>query len=198
MRSSLIIFVKNPELGKVKTRLANAIGEEAALAIYLRLLNHTCQVVKQINVDKTVYYSNYIDTEDHWDQKLFSKSLQNGNDLGEKMKNAFTDQFERGYGKVVIIGSDNAEITPEVITKAFDILDGTDTVFGPAKDGGYYLLGLKYLVEEIFIDISWGTEKVLDQSLQVLNSKNIPYELLPVLNDIDTLDDLRNFPHLEP
>ena len=122
MTSALIIFVKNPVLGKVKTRLADALGEENALMIYQKLLQHTCLITTNIFADKYVFYSEYINHNDLWKNEVYKKELQYGNDLGERMKNAFEMLFQRGYKEVVIIGSDCYELTEEIIMNAFDQL----------------------------------------------------------------------------
>src|SRR5450432_3229162 len=106
MTSALIIFVKNPVLGKVKTRLADALGEENALLIYQKLLQHTFLITTNISADKYVFYMEYINHNDLWKNELYKKELQAGNDLGERMKNAFELLFQKAYKEVVIIGSD--------------------------------------------------------------------------------------------
>ena len=111
MREAIIIFVRNPELGKVKTRLAATLGDEEALDIYNQLLDHTLTVSRQIKADKFVFYHEEIWLEDRWQTDGFYKRLQNGNELGEKMKNAFTELFRQGYNKVIIIGSDCLQLT---------------------------------------------------------------------------------------
>ena len=119
----LIIFVKNPELGKVKTRLANSIGKERALKTYKTLLAHTKDLVSSLSYDKAVFYNNHTDRNDIWDNLEFKKHLQTGNDLGEKMKDAFSMAFKRQYKKAVIIGSDCPKLTPKIINDAYRLLD---------------------------------------------------------------------------
>src|SRR5690349_716708 len=97
MKLALIIFVRNPELGKVKTRLAKTIGSEAALSIYKELLQHTLSVVSEVNCDKFIFYSDYINHNDLWEGKAFKKYLQCQGGLGEKMNNAFKEVFNEGY-----------------------------------------------------------------------------------------------------
>ena len=187
----LIIFVRNPELGKVKTRLANAIGKEAALDIYLELLQHTYDVVKDCNCDRLVLYSSFIDEEDLWSDD-FKKGLQSGADLGVKMHNAFDDAFKSGYEKVVLIGSDLFDIEERHIMNGFDALDHDDYVIGPATDGGYYLIGMKTFNPVPFYNKSWGTASVLRAAMDDLREENV--FLLDPLSDIDTIDDLKDHP----
>ena len=119
-KNLLLIFTRNPELGNVKTRLAKTIGDEAALAIYKFLLEHTKQVTKNLPCDKAVYYSVKIREHDIWNPTIYQKKAQEGNDLGIRMHNAFQQAFSDGYEKVVIIGSDLPDLTSEHINEAFE------------------------------------------------------------------------------
>jgi rSAM/selenodomain-associated transferase 1 len=190
MTSVLIIFVKNPVLGKVKTRLAHALGEENALMIYQKLLQHTCSVTTNVPADKYVFYLEYINHNDIWKNEVYKKELQYGNDLGKRMKNAFEILFQRGYKEIVIIGSDCYELTEEIIMNAFDQLKQKDVVIGPAKDGGYYLLGMNVFIPQLFTGKSWSTNKVFRETLTEIKSFNYSIYQLPVLNDIDTSEDV--------
>ena len=186
----LIIFVKNPALGKVKTRLAEEIGDGPALAVYLKLVNHTRSVTQNLSGNKIVYYSDFVDMEDEWENELFRKSLQSGSDLGIRMKNAFSDQFNSGYRKVCIIGSDIPELSGEIIIEAFNILETTDAVIGPAHDGGYYLLGMKKLIQKVFENKEWGNHRVFESTMENFRSLNLTCHQLSTLLDIDTKNDL--------
>lgn len=190
MTSVLIIFVKNPVLGKVKTRLADALGEENALLIYQKLLQHTCLIATHISADKYVFYLEYINHNDLWKNDLYKKELQAGNDLGERMKNAFELLFQKGYKEVVIIGSDCYELTDEIIMNAFDQLQQKNVVIGPAKDGGYYLLGMNVFIPQLFTGKSWSTNKVFPETLAEIKSCNYSLHQLPLLNDVDTPGDV--------
>lgn len=185
----LLIFTKNPELGKCKTRLAKTIGNQAALNIYKHLLQHTAQVTRQVNSDKQVFYSQEIIQEDDFDSRLFKKKIQQGKDLGAKMNQAFAEAFQEGYGQVIIIGSDLFHLNPENIEEAFQHLDDNEVVIGPAKDGGYYLLGMKSFIPEVFQQKKWSTSTVLRDTLADLKSKKVT--LLASKNDIDTFEDIK-------
>lgn len=191
----LIIFTRNPEPGKVKKRLAADIGEQAALDIYLMLLEHTARVTRDLPFEKVVYYSEAIEKEDCWDNHIFRKKTQKGTGLGERMENAFRNEFEAGYSDIVIIGSDIYELQPEDIQKAFKSLSQHEVVIGPAPDGGYYLLGLKSLNSAVFKNKSWSTDSVLQDTLNDLNNKKI--KMLEARNDIDFLKDLDGHPELQ-
>ena len=200
----LMIFVKNPELGKVKTRLASTIGEEKALEVYKTLLAHTSTIVNSIGFDKAVFYSDSITHNDLWTNEKCQKNLQEGEDLGEKMLSAFTFAFAIGYKNVVIIGSDCIQLTAKIIEEAFELLipaclpagqagpadRSNDVVIGPAKDGGYYLLGMNKLYKELFQNKKWSSENVLLDTLIDLKKRNVPYKLLETLSDVDHEEDL--------
>lgn len=185
-KNALIVFLKDPQKSKVKTRLAKDIGQENAEIVYSKLLKHTESVVSKIEADVFAFY--YPDIPKS--RILSSKKdfRQKGQDLGGAMKNAFQTIFDMDYSKVLIIGSDCFEIQKKHLIQAFDNLDSHDFVFGPSLDGGYYLLGMKELGDTVFENIDWSTEKVLDQSLEKLRSKKVC--LLEELNDIDTVEDL--------
>ena len=190
----IIVFVRTPELGKVKTRLARAIGDQAALTIYKLLLKHTATVLHELSFDKVVYYSEKIENNDFWEASLFEKKLQKGADLGERMQQAFETAFDGGYKKVLIIGSDLFELTSTLIISALEALETYDISIGPSLDGGYYLLGMKELHPAVFKNKKWGTNSVLKNTLQDLKQQNV--KLLEALNDIDTFEDLQQQPEL--
>ena len=191
MNNALIIFIKNPELGAVKTRLAATLGDEKALSIYKELLAHTRKVCVQVEVDRLLFYSKYIE-EDAWRKSEFRKFVQEGDDLGERMKRAFRLAFEvLGYSNVVIIGSDCAELTAEVVADAFLQLEQHDMVIGPSNDGGYYLLGMRRMFEAVFEEKKWSTASVLKDTQADIHKANLTYHLLPELTDIDTEADWR-------
>jgi len=189
-----IVFVRNPELGKVKTRLAKTIGDKKALNIYILLLKHTESVLQKVSSDKVVYYSEEIQNNDLWSDRCFQKKLQKGNDLGERMQHAFEMAFKEGYEKVVIVGSDLFDLKAVHIENAFKALENHNLVIGPSLDGGYYLLGMKVLHPAVFKNKQWGTDSVLETTLKNLEQENV--KLLEALNDIDTFDDLQRHPEL--
>jgi rSAM/selenodomain-associated transferase 1 len=189
MKTALIIFVRKPELGKVKTRLAATLGDDKALEIYKELLQHTSDIALKTSADKFVFYFNKIEKEDIWDENNFIKKLQSDADLGIKMQDAFSQIFEQGYEKVVIIGSDCFELTNEIISNAFEQLDTNDVVIGPANDGGYYLLGMKKLYPQLFENKQWSTAAVYQQTIADFEKAHIKYHALVTLTDVDTEED---------
>ena len=190
MKIGLIIFVRKPELGKVKTRLAASIGDEKALEVYKELLLHTKNITQSIAADKFVFYHNEIVLDDIWNAAVFYKMLQADGDLGYKMEEAFATIFKRGYGKVLIIGSDCFQLNESILKEALHLLEENDSVIGPANDGGYYLLGMKKLYPEFFINKNWSTEEVYKQTLADFETLNLKWFNLPVLIDVDTEGDL--------
>jgi len=187
----LIIFVKNPVVGKVKTRLAESIGSRNALHIYKTLLRHTYVAADRIDADTQVWYSSFIDRTDLWENGSFDKYLQKGENLGRRMSGAIGKGFDDGYSRVVIIGSDCADLTPGHISKAFAELTKADCVIGPARDGGYYLLGLSRFLPDLFEEIEWSKPTVFEDTIKILGQQNFSVELLEELNDIDTIEDLK-------
>ena len=186
----LIIFTRNPEPGKVKTRLAKDVGNITAFKIYNFLLEHTVSVTKNLTVRKEVYYSEAIAENDIWETEIFTKKLQQGEGLGKRMKNAFQEGFRNGYKNIIIIGSDLYDLQREDLEKAFQLLQEKDAVIGPATDGGYYLLGMNQLFPEVFEDKEWGTSSVLENTLKDLKGKNIA--LLEARNDVDYYSDIKD------
>ncbi len=188
----LLIFTRNPELGKCKTRLAKTIGDEAALEIYKFLLQHTVSITQNLPFDLEVHYSDKVHHNDLWDEDIYIKKQQTEGDLGEKMQHAFLSAFKNGYRNVIIIGSDLYDITQEDLEEAFKALERFEYVLGPSEDGGYYLLGMNLFKPELFKNKAWGTNTVLRDTLIDLKDEHI--QLLEERNDIDVYDDLKDEP----
>lgn len=186
----LIILVKNPALGKAKTRLAATIGDNKALDIYKLLLQKTREETANLNADKIVYYSDFIDKNDLWTNEVFDKALQNSGDLGLRIQTAFENAFNNGYQRVCIIGSDCYDLTDQHLKSAFDALHNNDGVIGPAVDGGYYLLGMSTYTPDLFRGKNWSTDTVATDTINDFQANSMPYHTLPTLNDIDTEADL--------
>lgn len=195
-KNLLLIFTRNPELGKGKRRLAATVGDEAALAIYEFLLNHTVNITKGLYAEKMVYYTEEIWDTDLWDTKTYGKKLQHGKDLGERMANAFQDGFKNDFQKILIIGSDIYDLSQNDLEEAFKALDTHDLVIGPAADGGYYLLGMKYYLPQLFKNKAWGTATVLKDTLADLNNQKVA--LLETRNDVDYYEDIKGIKVFAP
>jgi hypothetical protein len=187
--NALIIFTRNPILGKVKTRLAKTIGNEKALKVYQDLLFHTMAVTANLDCDKYIFYDRHIENNDLWSNISYKKKIQVGVNLGARMQNAFTELFNLGYKNCIIIGSDLFDLQDKHIIEAFDKLENADAIIGPAEDGGYYLLGLKKMIPTLFINKNWGSNSVLEDTLKDLATHS--FNFLEKLNDIDTIEDLK-------
>ncbi len=187
-KEALIIFVKNPILGRAKTRIAQHVGDQKALIIYQKLLQKTMQISSSWNGDKYIYYDQFIDRNDLWSNQDYSKKKQIDGDLGQKMNAAFHELLPL-YSKVAIIGSDCYQLTNEIITQAFELLDISDLVLGPSLDGGYYLLGMKSSHEQLFVDIPWSSNQVTTKTLNKINDLGLSHSLLTPLKDIDYYED---------
>lgn len=192
MKSSnqlLIVFVKNILLGKVKTRLAKTVGNQKAFEVYKHLVEITEKETSKIeNCDVHIYFSDVI-IKEKWPGK--TKFVQKGDDLGIRMMNAFKNGFDAGYESILGVGSDIPDLNAEIIEKGFEALKKSDTVFGPAEDGGYYLIGMNSLIPMIFLDKPWSQDGLFDLTISELQSNSYTVEKLQQLNDIDTIEDLR-------
>ncbi len=193
MTSALIIFVRNPVLGKVKTRIAKDLGDFAALEIYKRLLNHTYSITKYLAVDRYVFYADFINHNDLWKNPDYKKELQTGSDLGERMKNAFDLLLKKSYSRIAIIGSDCFDLTESIINEAMEALEKKQVVIGPSLDGGYYLLGMNTFIQQLFENKNWSTESVYYDTIRDLSNLKYPYHLLPRLSDVDNVEDCKKY-----
>jgi uncharacterized protein len=204
--NALIIFIKNPQLGKVKTRLAKTLGDAQALEIYHQLSDITRKNAVKLaktGITSYLYYSDYVDSTDAWSSDIFIKKTQNGVDLGARMANAFSDVLAV-HNKACIIGSDCPTLSVSILKKAFTNLEKQDAVVGPSTDGGYYLLGLSRDKtvkmrkntegasqspitnhQSIFTNMEWSVDTVLSETIKRLKEQQQSYVLLPALTDID-------------
>lgn len=193
-KSTLIIFAKYPEPGKVKSRIASELGAERAAEIYSRIAKAVIEKVSTSDTHRTIIF--YDPPERENEIKLWlginkhSYERQPGSTIGEKMSNSFRDVFSRGAEKAVLIGTDIPEITAGTVNAAFGLLDETDVVLGPAEDGGYYLMGLRNPEPLLFRDIEWSTNLVLSQTIDRIKERKLSYNLLQTLKDVDTAGDI--------
>ena len=186
----LIVFAKNSVRGKVKTRLAKTKGDDFAFDVYRRLVAITEQATMKVrDTDIHVYFSDTIDS-DSWPKT--QKYVQKGMDLGARMQDAFQRGFDKGYERIIGIGTDLPDLSAEVLQEGLAQLESHDTVFGPSEDGGYYLIGMRQMLPMIFEDKPWSTERLLSLTVRQLNANNLSVATLHTLNDIDTIEDLRS------
>jgi rSAM/selenodomain-associated transferase 1 len=204
MNYILIVFVKNPVPGKVKTRVAATVGDDKAVEVYLELLKHTKAVItkwlaepdEKAQKQAVIYYGDYINPDDLWDSTYFLKKLQIlYPDLGMRMQAAFEEELTAEAARVVIIGSDCLALRPAHLSAAFERLNENDVVIGPADDGGYYLLGMKKMLPFLFENKPWSQPSLMEETLADLNRQSTSqdiqysYQLLETLSDIDTWED---------
>ncbi len=187
--NALIIFAKNPVLGKVKTRLAKTIGDAAAFDAYQEMLAHVRNVAMQVDCHRIVFYSDFVDEVDAWSRPEFSKEVQTGADIGEKMHNALASTLAKGFSKVVLVGCDLLDLQVQHLKQAFRSLEFHDIVIGPADDGGYYLIGMKAPDPSLFFDKSWSHAKVLTNTLADIQKQGKSVQLVAQLSDIDDEND---------
>lgn len=188
----LIIFVKYPRPGFVKTRLAKTIGEEKAALLYRLFVEAISERTKDISFKRFVFYHPSEEKElvRDWLGNGFKFYPQKGDTLGERLSNAFRFTFGRGAQRVIAIGTDSPSIDKTVILNAFEELKDTQCVLGPSLDGGYYLIGLSFFKKGLFEEIRWGTSKVFEQTINRLKEMGLRYELLNKSFDIDHYKDI--------
>mgnify|MGYP000610008057 CR=1 FL=1 len=187
----VLVFQKNAILGKVKTRLASEMGEARALEIYRHLTQSTYSVLEDMSAPVWTYFSDFI--PETVNPPIAKSFVQDGQDLGERMANAFARSFELGMDKVVLIGTDCPTLQSQHLNEAFEALTHSDLVLGPATDGGYYLIGMKRRADYLFEGISWSTSQVLTETLNVASQHGLTTTLLQELNDIDTPEDWERY-----
>lgn len=197
MKQNLIVFVKYPKKGKVKTRLAKGIGDEKAVEFYRNCILDIVEKHKEGEHKFTIFYSPKLA------KGKFKKWLgddvgylsQGIGDLGKRMSKAFIKSFKNGYDSVVLMGSDIPQLSKKDIESAFKELETKDAVIGPSKDGGYYLIGFnKDVFSEFFFEgIQWSTHEVFDKTVNKFRSRGLDYGVLSECLDIDTIVDLEFF-----
>jgi len=192
----IFLFVKPPVPGLVKTRLAKDVGNEKACIIYKSIAENTIEEIKKsgFNFEIHFYPENMLEEIQSWLGSEIKTAAQAGINLGDKMKNALTAGFEKGYEKIIILGSDIPDINSEIIKQAFGNINKTP-VIGPCEDGGYYLIGFDaYSFDEsFFTEIEWSSASVFDETVKKMKKLNLYPALLKTLTDIDDINDYNNY-----
>uniref|UniRef100_UPI0040575BBA TIGR04282 family arsenosugar biosynthesis glycosyltransferase n=1 Tax=Candidatus Electrothrix sp. TaxID=2170559 RepID=UPI0040575BBA len=203
-QQTIILFTRYPQAGKVKTRLIDRLGPKGAATLHGQLTHQVINTIQPAlqarQVQLRVAYCGGSEEEMRgWLGHDLLLERQQGNDLGERMADAFARAWQQGAEQILLIGSDCPGINPSIIESGFKCLETHDLVLGPAVDGGYYLIGLQSSVQGIqqhkqyrilFQDIDWGTEQVLQQTLNQAQKAGFSFALLPELHDIDRPEDL--------
>lgn len=193
-KKCIILFARCPRQGKVKTRLARQLGARAALELYRNFILDMADTLAAAAYDSAIFVTPGRDTAAmaRWLGRRFAYYPQRGKDLGERMKNAFNAAFERGYESCILIGSDLPDLPASILDKAFQALTDHDAVMGPARDGGYYLVGFRRetMVPAIFEHIPWGTDTVFTETMAVFRQQPTDVSILPERRDMDEAADL--------
>jgi rSAM/selenodomain-associated transferase 2/rSAM/selenodomain-associated transferase 1 len=196
----LIIFTRYPEPGKTKTRLIPALGKQGAADLQRRMTEHLISKTRKLSSSHPLsieirYEGGNQTLIQNWLGPQFTCYPQHQGDIGRRMRLAFNEAFQSGVDTAVIIGTDIPDISMEIIKSAFEYLDDHDLVLGPARDGGYYLVGINKVSwlkanPLLFEGIHWSSAEVLSQSLDAAKKLDLSHILLKKLDDVDRPEDL--------
>jgi hypothetical protein len=190
----LCVFARAPELGRVKTRLCPPLTADEALELHRALVDDTLEHLDRVrrpSLSKVLLLTRPLQrANDLAIPRGWRVGIQSQGDLGERLASLFYTSFRRGARSVVVLGSDSPTLPLQVVQDAYDALDRVDVVVGPASDGGYYLLGARVFVPDLFRGISWGTSEVLEQTRKVLQTTVTSHENLVPWYDVDRARDL--------
>ncbi|HEV8658665.1 MAG TPA: TIGR04282 family arsenosugar biosynthesis glycosyltransferase [Thermoanaerobaculia bacterium] len=197
----LLVFARLPELGKVKTRLASSLGDERALAVYEAMLRDLLHSIgaSTPETEIEIVWAPTAAANGETLRRAFGEhnlAMQTGATLGDRLAMAFSERFFfQATEKIIAIGVDDPRLSRETIDHAFALLDSCEWVLGPATDGGYYLIGCRAgaFDSSVFMDIEWGSEKVLAATLQKIRDLGNTVAMLPMRSDIDTAEDLARY-----
>ena len=194
--SIILLFVRAPAKGKIKSRLGSAIGEDAALEVYKKFILDIIDTIVKSGYPLRIFFHPRDAGEAlaNWLGPRFHYMPQAGDDLGENMERAFRKVFTEGFTRAVLLGSDIPDLTPAVLREALESLRTNDVVMGPAADGGYYLIGCKRgsFLPHIFHGIVWRTNMVFRETMSILHEASLRVHVLPEWQDVDTRDDLKS------
>ena len=186
----IIVMAKPPILGLAKTRLAKDIGEEKALELYILMLDHTIDQVEKSKMSADIFWSE--DGGESTSEYMYTGRIQKGEDLGARMKDAFSRIDRLGFDKKILIGADCPDLEVTHLEAAAAQLEKHDLVLGPSEDGGYYLIGMNGFCPELLENKTWSSPKVLDETLAHAKRLGKRVALLEMLNDVDDLADLKH------
>jgi rSAM/selenodomain-associated transferase 1 len=196
-KDGILFFVKYPKIGYVKSRLSSQIDKKFVVCLYKSFVEDILKILKEFEYDILICYypAEKIENFKRWIGKEYQYLPQNGKDLGERMKNCFIEGFSKGFEKLIVIGSDSPDLPSIIFMDAFHNLEKYDSVIGPCKDGGFYLLGFtnKSFSSTIFSKIPWSTKDVFEKTTDLLKNECVKYFVLPEWQDVDTFDDLKEF-----
>lgn len=195
----VIFFLKFPLKGKIKTRLAKAVGDTFALKLYECFIRDMLDKLESVEVESDIHLfltpSDKIPAMRRWLNKDYPIHPQEGFDLGQRMQNASKHMFQQNYETCIIVGSDFPDLPVAVLAEAFNSLRTSDVVIGPAADGGYYLLGFqrKKFCEAVFQGIKWSTDSVFQETMETFKREKVRVKTLLQWWDVDDVEDLTAF-----
>jgi rSAM/selenodomain-associated transferase 1 len=192
-RQALIIMAKAPIPHMVKTRLKGHLPDEVRLRLYRDMLEATVERLRSVpDVDTWLSFTP-ARSETYFRKFGLGMFPQSEGDIGLRMHHALTHILSQGYRKALLVGVDIPRLDSGIVLHALDLLDSHDVVFGPAADGGYYLVGLKKPAPRVFESIEWSTRKTLAQSKERAQERGLTVALTQMLSDVDTIDDAKEF-----
>ncbi|MBW4685411.1 MAG: TIGR04282 family arsenosugar biosynthesis glycosyltransferase [Komarekiella atlantica HA4396-MV6] len=194
-KQHLIIFTRYPEPGKTKTRLIPALGNLGAANLQRQMTEYTIFQVRELQkvaaISVEVRFSGGdLQLMQDWLGLSLVYQPQGEGDLGSRMARSLFDAFESGAEEVMIIGTDCPGVNAQILATAFEQLQAFDLVLGPAIDGGYYLIGLRQPIRELFVNIEWGTAQVFQKTVEIAHLLNLSPVYLLTLADVDRPEDL--------
>ena len=196
-KSVLLVFLRAPEKGRVKTRLAREIGDKKTLALYEKFVQKTLMAVEKSGMEYRICFfpADKKALVEDWLGPGHVYMPQIGDDLGQRMDNALSRVFDQGAQKAVLVGTDIPDISANQFLRAQNLLEQNDVVIGPSFDGGYWLIGFHRdgFYPGLFHHVDWGTDSVFSSTIEKCKLADLSTGILPTLQDIDTLEDLQSF-----
>jgi rSAM/selenodomain-associated transferase 1 len=191
--TDIIVYLKNPAPGEVKTRLQTRYTQEQAARLYRAFIQDTVETAQTVEADR--YFAAYTPAgcEPEIEELVpegWNLTPQVGADLGARMLGSLRSSITSGADKVILIGTDIPSLPRTHLISAINRLDNNDLVLGPTNDGGFYLIGTRIMLPDIFPDVAWSTDQVFEQTAEGVRSHSLLMSLIPPWNDIDTPDDL--------
>ncbi|MBF2027495.1 MAG: TIGR04282 family arsenosugar biosynthesis glycosyltransferase [Oscillatoriales cyanobacterium C42_A2020_001] len=195
MQQQLIVFTRYPEPGNAKTRLIPALGEEGAAMLSRQMTEHTLRQVRSLQQQLSIaveirFAGGTIERMQQWLGQDWTYTPQGEGDLGDRLTRSLQTAFAGGIQQAIVIGTDCPELDSQQLREAFQALEQSPLVLGPANDGGYYLIGMNRFIPELFANIAWSTSTVLQQTLEIAKTLKIAIAQLPMLSDVDYPEDL--------
>lgn len=191
----LLVFVKYPEAGRVKTRLAQSIGSDPAARLYREWVEICVQRYRSLPNTQLTLFFDPIDKEEmfrQWLGNTIGYLPQPQGDLGHKLSYGFASLLKENR-RAIALGTDSPDLPLDYLRQAADDLQQHDVVIGPAEDGGYYLIGLSRWLPELFVNIPWSTKVVFEETMKRIQEHKLRCQILPTWYDIDTLADWERY-----